>query len=87
MDVERKTYGGVVYIRLTGDELAQAVCDYVRAHGVRFGGPRTVCIHEREPRLPTTSCPRATIYVDPAGWVDDSAVGRLAALAAAPEER
>jgi len=80
MDVERRG-DGLVYIRLTGDELALAVDAYIRSCGVRFGGPRTVCIHEQEPRPATSSCPRATVYVDPLGWVDDSAVGRLAALA------
>lgn len=56
-------------ILLDGDELTQAVCDWIRAQGIRFGGPHAVQVTGD-----SDGYTGAIVRVDPSGWV------RLAAL-------
>jgi hypothetical protein len=55
-------FGPGVQINLTGDEIAQAVSDYVRSKGVDVNGPRTI-------RVNGELCKQGEIYVDPSGYV------------------
>ncbi len=72
-------HGKGTHIRLDSNEVAEAICAYVQAQGIRFGGVRTVWV--RTVGMGLGLAGGAAIYVDPSGWVDDSAVGRLGALA------
>lgn len=58
----RTQYGPGVDIRLTGNEVAQAILDYIEAQGINVTGPRTVMIDGE-------LCPPARVYVDPSGHV------------------
>lgn len=58
----RTKYGPGVDILLTGNELAQAVLDYIAARGVDVTGPRTVTVGGE-------LCTSARVYVDPSGHV------------------
>lgn len=83
MEIERDDpaptrFGPGTTIRLDGHELAEAICDYAKANGILFGGSRTVRV--RTAGMGMGLAGGASIYVDPSGWVDDSAVGRLGAL-------
>ena len=52
-------------IRLTGNEVAQAIDAYLVEQGIRVVGPRTIRIAGRMP------VPPAEVYVDPSGRVVD----------------
>lgn len=72
----RPGYGGT-FISLDGDELAEAVCDYVRSRGIQLSGPRTVRVRLHGQQT-SGLCGSASIFVDPSGHVSWSAVDRLA---------
>ncbi len=55
-------YGPGVSITLDGGELATAIDAYLVAHDVHVSGPRTTRVNGEWPR-------KATIYVDPSGFV------------------
>lgn len=55
-------FGPGVEINLTGDEIAQAVSDYVKSKGVDVNGPRTIKVNG-------DLCKEGSVYVDPSGYV------------------
>ena len=55
-------YGPGVRINLSGDEVVQAVSDYLVAHGVHVNGARTVTVNG-------SPCGDGRVYVDPSGFV------------------
>jgi len=54
--------GAGVSIKLTGDELASAIRDYLVAHNVHINGASTVIVNSYK-------CINAEVYVDPSGFV------------------
>ena len=55
-------YGPGVEIKLTGDEVAQAISAYLVAHGIHVNGPRTITVNDE-------LCEKGRVYVDPSGFV------------------
>ena len=55
-------HGPGVEIKLDGNEVAQAICAYLVAHGVYVAGPRTVLVND-------WPCESGRVVVDPAGFV------------------
>lgn len=58
----KTVYGPGVSISLSGDEVAEAILNYVEEHGVYIGGARTVTVNDE-------LCESGHIYVDPSGSV------------------
>lgn len=59
---EKTEYGTATTIELTGNEVATAIDDWLKAHDVNVRGPRTIKVNDE-------LCSTGTIYVDPAGHV------------------
>lgn len=61
----RSEFGPGVSIELTGDEVADAICTWLKAQGVTIRGPRTVTVNG-------LLCDVGQVYVDPCGTVMDN---------------
>lgn len=54
-------FGPGVEVRLTGDEVAQAIDAYLVAHGIAVYGSRTVTVNGQ-------LCEEGSVFVDPSGF-------------------